>query len=298
MNKTDRVTLSVVVATHNEAAIIKRCLAAVKKFADELVVVDGESTDETVAIAKRFGARVIQTSNKPIFHLNKQLGLEQARGEWVLQLDADEVVSEELGKEIAGVIEMSEGEIRARVLPAEKRKLFKRHQQLLAERDGYKYIDQGLTKGFFVPRRNFFLNRFLRYGGTYPDGVIRLVRKQAAYFPSKSVHEQMVVTGRVDWLVNDLLHYDSPTLDKYWERANRYTTLTAKEWKRRGLRLSFTNTFYYLLVKPVATFGILYIRHKGFLDGLAGFLFALFSGLHFTLAYFKYWEMRRMVRKV
>src|SRR5579872_3225700 len=104
-------TLSVVLATFNEEENLPRCLESVKDIAQEIVIVDGTSTDKTVAIAKKYGARVMVTDNPPIFHINKQKALEMAKGEWILQLDADEQVSKQLGEEIQKIITMTDEEI-------------------------------------------------------------------------------------------------------------------------------------------------------------------------------------------
>lgn len=284
-------TLSVALATFNEAENISRCLTSIKDIADEIIIVDGGSSDETVEIAQKFKARIIETTNKPIFHINKQMAIEAATGEWVLALDADEEVSPKLAKEILAVIKMNSSEVKSRKIDPHKRQLFDRHMDLLEVRDGVSYRDGQAVVAFFVPRLNMFLGHPMRYTGVYPDGAIRLFKKGSAYYPAKSVHEQIVVTGRVDWLEHDLLHYDSPTFHKYLMRANRYTTLTATELKKQHKPISLLQTLNYLLIKPVTTFLQLFIRHKGYKDGMSGFIFSLFSGLHFAIAYLKYWEL-------
>lgn len=282
--------LSVVLATFNEEENIGRCLDSVKGFADEIIIVDGNSSDKTVDIAKKYKAKIISTTNKSNFHINKQMGLKAAEYEWILQLDADEVVSSSLAKEIIKVINMSDKQIENRQVENYKHKLFSRHQSLIEARDGIFSKDSGSISAFFIPRSNYFLGRHLQYAGTYPDGVIRLVRKDSAKFPCKSVHEQIQISGRVGWLHNDLIHFDSPTMSKYIARANRYTSFTAKQLKNQNIPLNFKNHVYYLFIKPTSIFFSLYFRHKGFLDKFPGFVFSLFSGFHYTLAYMKYWE--------
>src|SRR5690606_8942268 len=131
----------VTLATFNEEQNIKRCLDSVKNLADEIIVVDGESTDKTRQIARQSGATVIKTTNKPIFHINKQMAVDAAKGEWILALDADEQVTPELAKEIQQLMRMSEAEIRSRrevdsqdQAKAKKWRLFTRHQQLIQAR--------------------------------------------------------------------------------------------------------------------------------------------------------------------
>ena len=121
--------LSVVLATRNEEANIGPCLASVKGLADDIVVVDEESTDKTCEIAKKYGARVFSEPHEEVFHITKQKALDKAKGEWILQLDADERVTPELAKEIREIIDMTEEELKKRKLPKRKMKLFERQQK-------------------------------------------------------------------------------------------------------------------------------------------------------------------------
>lgn len=247
--------LSVAIATFNEKENIERCLESVHQLADETVVVDGSSTDKTVEIAKKYGAKVTVTTNPPIFHLNKQKAIDQCSGEWILQLDADEQVTEELAQEI--------------------KEILKKGSQFNA---------------FYLKRKNYFLGRWMKGGGMYPDPVIRFFKKGKAFLPCKSVHEQMVVKGKVGTLNNEMNHFTSPTFSHYLVHANSYTSLTAEELRKKGVEINLINHLYYFLLKPLLVFLSLYFRHKGFLDGFPGFVWALFSGLHFPLSYIKYWE--------
>ncbi len=254
-----KVKLSVVLATFNEEKNIGKCLKAVKDLADEVVLVDGSSMDKTAEIAKNFGARIFITKNQPIFHINKQMAVDKARGDWILQLDADEIVSQQLKKEIYRII---------------------------------KKKNNGKT-AYFIPRKNYFLGKWLRKGGQYPDYVIRLFKKGKAFFPCKSVHEQIQVEGEVGYLKGHLLHYTAPKFSRYLVNANRYTNLTADKLKEENLPINLQTSFKYLIWLPIKTFFSIFVRHKGFVDGLPGFVFALFSGLHHTLAYIKYLKKKR-----
>lgn len=254
--------LSVAIATYNEEENIGRCLASVKDLADEIVVVDGSSTDKTTQIAKKYGAKVTVTDNPPIFHINKQKAIDQCSGSWILQLDADEEIPSQLAKEIQNVV-----------------------------KKGSRY------NAFYLKRKNYFLGRWLKKGGQYPDPVIRFFKKGKAHLPCQSVHEQMVVKGRVGTLKNEMLHHTAPTLSRYLTNANRYTSLTADELEKQNLGFNFLNHLQYFCFKPKAKFLSLFFRHKGFRDGFQGFVFALFSAIHFPLAYIKYWEKIRKKRK-
>lgn len=258
--------ISVAIATYNEEENIGVCLEAVKDWVDEIIVVDGSSTDKTVEIAEKYGAKVVITTNKPMFHINKQMAIDKTKGNWILQLDADEIVGEELKKEILAI---------ARCPLPESRQATLRESPSVA---------------YYLPRKNFFLGHWLRKGGQYPDYVIRFFKRGQAYLPCQSVHEQMKVKGRIGYLKGHLLHYSVPTFSRYLTNANRYTSLTAQEMAQQKISINLLSISYYLLAKPLWTFLSIYFRHKGFYDGFPGFVFALFSGLHHPLAFMKYWE--------
>lgn len=275
--------LSVVLAVRNEERNIGRCLESVKDIADEMIVFDEYSTDHTREIAEKFGAKVFLEPHHDNFHITKEKALEKASGEWILQLDADEVVSLPLAKDIMDIVD---GKVPS--IPSEKKHLFERHQRIVEKRDGKIGFSDGEIAGYFIPRRNIFLGKPLIHAGVYPDGVIRLVKNGKAHFPMKSVHEQIQIDGRVSWLPGDLLHYDSPTLSRYLMRLNRYTELKAKELEKNKVNKGVLGFFFYALVYPFYTFFNLYFRHLGFLDGARGFLWSFFSASHFPIAYFKY----------
>jgi len=249
--------LSVVLATFNEEANISRCLKAIKAIASEIIIVDGQSQDKTVKIAKSLGAKIFIEKNRPIFHINKQIALEKATGDWILQLDADEVVDDKLKQSIKKIISSNPE-----------------------------------TNGYYLKRKNFFLGTWLKKGGQYPDPVIRLVKKNKAHFPQQSVHEQIKVSGLVKTLDGHLLHYTAPDFSRYLTNSNRYTSLTAKALKKQNLSINIFTWLKYLFIKPTITFMSLYFRHRGFMDGFPGFIFAFFSGLHWAVAFMKYWELK------
>ncbi|MCG2691443.1 glycosyltransferase family 2 protein, partial [Microgenomates group bacterium] len=194
--------LSIVIATYNEEKNIKACLDSVTNLADEIIVVDGQSKDKTREIAKKLGAKVFQVSNKPIFHLNKQLAVDKASGKWILQLDADEQISPELAQEIKTIIS----------------------QKILK------------FNGYYLPRKNFFLKRFLTKGGQYPDYVIRLFKKGKGKFPCQSVHEQIVINGPVGYLHHPIIHWADRIFSRYLIRFNRYTSLDASALRRQNIK--------------------------------------------------------------
>ncbi len=192
-------SLSVVMITRNEASNVERALRSVA-FADELIVLDTESEDDTVARAQRCGANV---TVKPFagFGPTKQAALELATSDWVLSLDADEEVPRELATEIAAATTRSD------------------------------------VDGFELPRLTLFLGRWIRHGGWYPDYVLRLFRRDRGQFTSHSVHESITVTGSIDRLSVPLRHYSYPTMHSYVSKFIQYTEIagrTAAEQGRRG----------------------------------------------------------------
>ena len=280
--------LSVVLATFNEEEYIGNCLDSVKEIADEIIVVDGTSKDNTVKIANKYGARVVIRENPKIFHINKQKALSLASNDWVLQLDADERVSKELASEVLKVININDNQINKYQQNLKQKELFDRHQKLIEERDGKIGKDARNYAGYFVPRLNYFLGKYLRYGGVYPDGVIRLVRKNSAHFPCKSVHEQIVIDGKVGWLQNPLYHCDSPNFKRYLQRNSRYIDLLKDDMEQGKIKKSIGQFINYSIFKPVYWFFSTQFRHKGILDGWQGIVFSFFSALRFPRAYYRY----------
>ncbi len=285
-----RIRLSVVLAVRNEESNIGRCLLSVKSIADEIIIFDEKSSDRTVEIAKKLGANVYEVNHEENFHITKQKAIDKAKGDWILQMDADEVITPALAKEIENVVEMPNNKLKQ--LSEHNlaiNKLFKRHQDLIEARDGVLGKPTCEVVAFFIPRVNMFLGKPLIHAGVYPDPAIRLIKRGKAHLPAKSVHEIMQVDGEVGWLYNNMEHYDSPTLSRYLMRMNRYTDLQAEGLKNK---MNPKNIWYFLLYtiyKPLYTFSNLYFRHLGFLDGVRGFLWSFFSALHFPLAYYKYW---------
>lgn len=247
--------ISVAIASFNEENNIKDCIESIKKITTDIVVVDGQSIDRTQDLAKESGAKVIIVPNNPMFHKNKNIAIKNCKGEWVFLMDADERVSTELAAEIKHIIGKNPKE-----------------------------------NGFWINRSNWFLGGFLKKGGAYPDPVIRLFRNGKGILPEVSVHEQVLINGSVGHLNSDLIHLADPNFERYLERANRYTSLTAQDFGKKQVGKGFFDLLFYFVIKPSITFFNIYIRHKGFQDGFRGFVWALFSASHFFYAYSKYFS--------
>lgn len=278
-------SISVVLATFNEEKNIKDCLLSVKDWVDEIIIVDEFSTDNTKEIAEKLGAKVFQSPHEQIFHITKNKAISKAKSTWVLQLDADERITPEMKKEIVGILEGEYFGYSDWLSPLRKSinkivKIFPEPKKL-----------QQAASAYWLPRNNFFLTRYLKNAGQYPDPVIRLFQKGKAILPAKDVHEQMKVDGIVGWLKTDLDHYATPDFSRYLLRENRYSSLQARFYKEAGLKINFFNTINFLFFKPIGTFLNLYFRHRGLMDGFPGFVFSLYSGLHHAFSYMKLWEI-------
>jgi glycosyltransferase involved in cell wall biosynthesis len=230
------ITLSVTLITRNESRHIAACLKSVA-FADEWVVVDSGSTDDTREIAASLGARVVKTEGWPGFGVQKNRALELARGRWVLSIDADERVSEALAARIQAVIKSEQAA------------------------DGYE-----------LSRVSRFCGQWIRHGDWYPDRVLRLFRRESGRFTDDLVHERLKVNGRVERLAGDLLHDTMPTLDDALDKMNRYSSGRALDKVAAGR----TGGLGAALAHGLWAFARCYGLKRGFLDGRLGFVLAVY----------------------
>lgn len=258
-----RSTLSVALITLNEEANIARTLASVG-FADEIVIVDSGSTDQTVEIARSSGAKVFTEAWKG-FALQKNSAIDKCAGTWILSLDADEELTDELQAEIRGMLEADE--------------------QIKPQVDGYR-----------LRLRHVFLGRWMRFGGYYPDLKLRLFRRMtssgAAHFTDRPVHESVQVEGRVEIMKNDFLHHGYPNLEIYLEHMNRYSTLGARIVAEKGkVSRSLPVFLWNTAMVPKLTFVWNYIFRLGFLDGREGLLLHLYHSAYISWKYAKAWQI-------
>ena len=281
-------TISVVLATFNEEENLPSCLDSVKDLADEIVIVDGSSKDKTVQIAKKYGARVLVVKNLPIFHINKQKAIDLATKDWILQLDADERVTQDLANEIKQILQdRHSGKRSASRISQDDRRFWTSPDSIGASQN-----DGETINGYWIPRKNWFLGRFLMKGGQYPDYTIRLYKKGAGRLPQKDVHEQAEIVGKIGYLNESLLHFPYKDFSSYVYKWSRYNNLLENQIREKLKGKSLTIKVYYgigyLFVKPLHWFLTTYIRHKGFMDSWQGFVFSFFSALRFSVGYIKY----------
>src|SRR3990172_6527353 len=190
--------LSLCIATFNEEQNIHYPLDSVYDMVDEVVIVDGGSTDKTVEKAKSYGkkVKVYREDNPPIFHINKQKAIDRAAGEWILQLDADEALSNELKKEIHSLVILNE--VKDLVPTSSGRE---NNYASLDSSSDVRRTQNDKAVAYWIPRKNFFLTRFLMKGGQYPDYTIRLYRNGYAKFPCKTVHENVEIITNSEFRV-------------------------------------------------------------------------------------------------
>lgn len=248
--------LSVCLITHNEEANIVRTLESVRGIADEIIVVDSHSTDSTVTLAKSSGAIVFDEDWKG-FAAQKNSCIAKSGGDWILSLDADEEVSPELASSILALKNASS-----------------------APQFG----------GYFMARRNLYLNKWIKRAGYYPDRKLRLVKRGYAKFQLRAVHEDMKMSSNTGILNGDLIHHAYSDLEKFIDHANRYSSLGAQmvvDEKPAGF--SIVN----ILFRPAVNFIYRYVLRGGFLDGREGLLVHLTHASYVSWKFSKAWELSK-----
>lgn len=235
--------LSVVVITKNEANDIAQCLESVT-WADEIIVLDSGSNDDTVSICQRYTDKVWIT-DWPGFGPQKQRALEKAKGDWVLSIDADERVTPGLRAEIE------------------------------------RAIVQNQHEAYLLPRYSSYCGHYIKYGGWYPDYVLRLFQRKKSHFSPDIVHESVIVDGRIGKLTGFLLHNSYADLEEVVTKINSYSSLGAQKLFERGKKSSLSSAIFHALWK----FIFMYFLKLGFLDGRRGLMLAISSA---EGVYYKY----------
>ena len=264
----EKPTLSVILITNNEASNILDCLASVS-FADQIIVIDNDSRDNTVELARSAGAQVMQTMDWPGFGLQKNRALDLATCDWVFSIDADERVTPELAQQLKDAIQLGmDAGIQADIKNDSK---------------SNKNIDQ--HDAYEVPRLTQFCGQWIRHCGWTPDHVLRLFKRDSARFSNDLVHERLVQSkGTCGKLTTPMLHYSYPTPASYWRKLDQYSQAWAKQRYLEGKKTSMVRA----AMSGVAAFIRTYFLRLGFLDGALGFAVCTMQaqsafGKYFTL---------------
>ena len=272
--------LSVVIITYNEEANIGRTLPSVQPLVEdgkgEIIVVDSGSTDRTVEIAKAYGAKVFIEEWKG-YAAQKNSAIDKANGDWILSLDADEEVDSELREELGHSgdnLPIAAGE----------------WCHTMRQSGNLEYL-KGAPNAFLIRRKNYFLGRWMKRGGFWPDPKLRLLRRGAGRFEDRAVHEDVRVNGSTKLIPRGaLIHHSYPTLSDFIDHMNRYSALGAEMVGAKGkVRFSFIN----IVLRPLFTFIYNYFFRLGFLDGREGLLLHLYHAVYVSWKYAKAWELSR-----
>jgi len=246
--------ISSITIAKNEETNIARCIESLLESVDEIIVlVDEESSDKTLDIVKSYSNVKCKIVKWMGYAKTKQYGVSLCSNDWILWIDADEVVTKELAKELFG---------------------FKTSSPVFT--------------AYSIPRKAFFLGRWIKHSGWYPGRVTRLFNKHDVKFSENDVHEHLLVKGETGELDSDLEHYTDPSIHHYFQKFNSYTTLAAEELFKSGKSFSVVD----LLLRPIVMFIKMYFLKLGFLDGIQGFILAVFSSAYVFTKYCKFWELK------
>jgi len=248
-----KVLVSCVIITKNEEENIEECLRSVYHWAEEIIVVDDQSTDRTVELAGKYAERVF-SRRMDVEGRHRNWAYAQARNDWVLSLDADERVTEELKHEIA---------------------------QTVGKETEF--------AGFTIPRRNLLGSYWLKWGGQYPAAQLKLFRKNKFRWEEVQVHPRAFLDGRCGHLKKDLIHYSWRDFTHFFNKVNSQSTLEAKKWIYTKRKMSLSHALW----RAVDRFFRKFIRKKGYRDGFYGFIAAISDSIYQIQSYAKYWEMKK-----
>ncbi len=244
--------ISTVILTKNEIQNIEKCIKSLG-WCDEIIVIDDNSSDKTLEIVRKYKVKIYSRSLNNDFSGQRNFGLSKAKNEWILFVDADEVVSDALAYEISNAIQLK--------------------GQNLKE-----------FNGFYIKRVDFIWGKELKFGETGNIRLLRLGRKDVGLWEGMT-HEKWQMEGAVGGLINPLYHYPHKTLSEFLEKINFYTDIRAKELKNKNTKI----IFLFILLYPLGKFILNYILKRGFMDGIQGLVFALTMSFHSFLVRGKLW---------
>ena len=247
--------ISSIIIAKNEEENIGRCIESQLDCIDEIIVlVDITTTDRTFEIAKSYPSVKVQAVNWMGYSRTKEYGVSIASNDWIFWIDADEALTKELSREML---------------------LFKK---AVPEFSAYS-----------IPRKAYFLGKWIKHSGWYPGRVTRIFDKNKVSFSDNDVHEHLIVNGLTGKLKSDIEHYTDPTIRHYFEKFNQYTTLAAEEMIKQKKAFKLSD----LIIRPIFIFKKMYLFKLGFLDGIQGFILAIFSAAYVFTKYCKFWELKK-----
>ncbi len=232
--------VTAIVLTHNDEQIIERCLESLK-WCEEMLVIDDNSTDKTVLLAKQLGAKVVKRDLADDFAAQRNFGLNLAKGEWVLFIDSDEVVTPQLAREIKDTLKATDNPV----------------------------------NGYYFHRKDWWGGGSLTHGETANVKLLRLAKKEMGKW-ARPIHEEWRVNGAHGEFSNPLEHYPHPDVAQFLREINHYSTLTARFMKTQGT----IEPDWYIVAKPLTKFMVNYLLRLGFLDGTPGAIYAIMMSFH------------------
>lgn len=247
--------ISGLIICKNEEKNIEECIKSIL-WCDEILIIDSYSEDSTIDLAEKHTDKIFQNEWKG-FSEQRKFGLTKVNYEWIFSLDADERCTKELEAEIKNLLKK----------------------------------DSIPENGFEIPRKSFFLNKWIKHGGWYPNYQLRLFKKQFAGLSDRLVHESYTVEGPTGKLENNILHYTVSSVSEYVTKINTYSNLSALE-KKNKKKINFLD----ILVMPQIAFFIQYVLKGNFLDGMGGLMVSKFHMITKLLNNMKIWEIQNKAK--
>ncbi len=261
--------ISVVVSAYNEESKIGRCLSSVA-WADEIIVVDNSSTDETAKIAKERKAKVFRRPNNPMLNVNKNFGFDKANGDWIFCLDADEEVTPELAKEIRKAIS---------------------HSRAAGSRfAGHPSAISNDPVGYWIPRKNIIFGKWVAHGLWWPDKQLRLFQRGKGRFSCVHVHEYLEVDGPTGELQEPYIHHNYETISQFIRKMD---TIYTESEVQKLVRTNYQFAWFDAIRFPVSDFVKVFFAQEGYKDGLHGLVLALLQAFYSFIVFTKLWEQKK-----
>lgn len=243
--------LSAVISTYNSASVLEDCLRSLK-FADEIVVVDHKSLDDTVKIARKYTKHIYSQNNNPQeIDLQKNFGFEKAKGDWILSIDADERVSDELAKEIRLSID-----------------------------------SDNVFAAYKMPRKNIIFNKWIEHSIWWPDYQLRLFRKNKGKYTKAKVHQDIEIDGTIGELLEPLEHQNYQSISQYLTKMDQYTENEANSYVSQNIHFLWID----IVRMPISDFLKTFFLQEGYKDGLHGLVLSVLQGFYMFLVITKVWE--------